>query len=129
MERGDHVLVAVPEFNGRVSPTFDFCHRVTLWRVDERGCRRVGVRVCRHSTTEERATQLRSFGVEMLLCGAIGDDAVRVLQACGIQVRMGSSGAVAHVVAAFVCGGLDDPRFCLPGFERTQSAVITKGEG
>jgi predicted Fe-Mo cluster-binding NifX family protein len=122
-------LVAVPEFNGRVSPTFDFCHRVTLWRMDERGCRRIGVRTCHQSTTDERAAQLRSCRVGTLLCGAIGEEAARVLRSCGIQVLMGFSGPVEQVVAAYVCGALEDPRFCLPGFERARgAAVVTGGE-
>jgi predicted Fe-Mo cluster-binding NifX family protein len=123
------VLVAVPEFNGRVSPTFDFCHRVTLWKVDVRGSRRVGVRTCRQASMGERATQLRALGVTVLLCGAIGNAAARTLEAAGLQVLMGIAGPVPEVVAAFVCGGLDDPRFWLPGFERHQGAATANEEG
>lgn len=123
------MLVAVPEFNGRVSPTFDFCHRVTLWRLDERGCRRVGVRTCRRSTVEERAAQLQACGVGVLLCGAIGSDAAHVLQTCGIKVVMGCCGPVLEVVAAMICGALGDPRFSLPGFERTGSVTVTMEGG
>jgi len=119
------VIVAVPEFNGRVSPTFDFCHRVNLWRVDERGCRRIKVRTCHGSTPEERAAQLRSCGVQVLLCGAIGAESARLLRAGGLEVVMGLSGTVCEVVAAWVCGALEDPRFSLPGFERDGSAAVT----
>jgi predicted Fe-Mo cluster-binding NifX family protein len=123
------VLLVVPEFQGRVSPTFDFCHRVTLWRVDDHGCRRVGVRTCKRSTTAERVERLESCEAEVLLCGAIGDEAVQLLQARGIRVVMGVAGPVAQVVAAFACGALDDSRYRLPGFERGGSAAVVGAEG
>ncbi len=122
------MLVAVPEFQGRVSPTFNFCHRLTLWRVDSLGCRRAAVKTCRRSTTEERARKLQGAGVEVLLCGAISEDAHGLLERCGIVVVDGLAGPVEQVVAAFMCGALEDPRFRLPGFERAGVAFFGESE-
>ena len=128
MRREDAVLVAVPEFKGRVSPTFDFCHRLTLWRVDSLGCRRTAVKTCRQSTTEERAGKLQAAGVEVLLCGAMSEAAHALLERCGIVVVEGLAGPVEQVVAAFMCGALEGPRFRLPGFERAGVDFFGKSE-
>jgi predicted Fe-Mo cluster-binding NifX family protein len=107
----------VPEFRGRVSPTFDFCHRVTLWRIDGSGARKVGTRRCRATSNRERIAALLAAGVEVLLCGAIAPESVEELGRHGIEVVLGLSGPVATVVAAYVCGALDQPQFRLPGYE------------
>ncbi len=41
------MLVAVPAFQDRVAPAFDFCQRLTLWRIDDRGCTLVARRTVR----------------------------------------------------------------------------------
>ncbi len=122
------MLVAVPEFKGRVSPTFDFCHRLTLWRVDSLGCRRAAVKTCKQASTEERAGKLQAAGVEFLLCGAMSGDAREVLERRGIAVVEGLAGPVEKVVAAFMCGALDAPRFRLPGFERAGVACFGESQ-
>jgi predicted Fe-Mo cluster-binding NifX family protein len=109
------MLVAVPTFHDRVAPAFDFCQRVTLWSLDERGCRLVGTRCCSHLGSGERAAKLQAMGAQMLLCGAIGGPVVEDLQSRGILVRSGLSGNVVEIVAALACGALDDVRFQMPG--------------
>jgi predicted Fe-Mo cluster-binding NifX family protein len=121
VSREELALIAVPEFRGRVSPTFDFCHRVTLWRVDGSGARRIGTRRCRATSSRERLAALLDAGVEVLLCGAIAPETLEELERIGIDVVKGVSGPVATVVAAYVCGALDQPQFRLPGYELAAS--------
>ncbi len=111
------MLVAVPEFQGRVSPTFDFCHRVALWRLDDRGVHSAGHRKCRDLGPRERAPRLQAMGVEVLLCGAIGKDLEEDIRSRGIEVVPGLTGGVAEVVAAYRCQALGQPRFRLPGVQ------------
>jgi predicted Fe-Mo cluster-binding NifX family protein len=94
---------------------------VTLWRVDGRGARSVGTRRCQATSSRERLAALLAAGVEVLLCGAIAPESAAELRARGIEVVMGVSGPVATVVAAFVCGALDQPQFRLPGYELAAS--------
>ncbi len=111
------MLVAVPEFRGRVSPTFDFCHRVALWRLDDRGIHCAGHRKCGDLGPGERASRLQALGVEVLLCGGIGRDLEEDLRSRGITVASGLAGEVAVVLAAYRCQALNEPRFRLPGVE------------
>ncbi len=109
------MLVAVPIFNDRVAPAFDFCQRVTLWRVDGLGCRLVSSRRCSCRGPAERAARLQAMGAHVLLCGAIGQPASEDLVTRGIRVRSGLCGNVMEIVAALACGALEDPRFQMPG--------------
>jgi len=109
------MLVAVPEFQGRVSPTFDFCHRVALWKLGDRGSRCAGHRKCQDLGPLERAPRLQAMGVDVLLCGAIGKDLEEDIRSRGIKVVSGLTGDVAEVVAAYKRQALNEPTFRLHG--------------
>ena len=109
------MLVAVPTFHGRVAPTFDFCHRVTFWRLDEQGVRKIADRQCKPLEPEEKAAKLQALGTELLVCGAIGCALETNLKSRGIKVLSGIAGEVPEVMAALACGALNDARFQLPG--------------
>ncbi len=109
------MLVAVPEFNDRVSPTFDFCRKVSLWRLDDRGLIRQGEKRCEDLQCRERAAKLVEMEVDVLLCGAIGTEAAEEIGRRGIEIVPGLSGRVLRVVAAYACGMSDRPEFRMPG--------------
>jgi predicted Fe-Mo cluster-binding NifX family protein len=109
------MLVAIPTFHGRVSPTFDFCRRVTFWRLDEGGFRKIADRRCKPMAPEEKGARLQAMGADLLLCGAIGQTLEMTLKARGIQVISGVAGSVLEVIAAFACGALNEARFQIPG--------------
>jgi len=109
------VLVAVPTFHGRVSPTFDFCHRVTFWQMEGLGFQKVADRKCRQADPYEKAANLQAMGTDLLLCGAIGQDLAMCLEARGIRVVPGIAGDVRGVLAAYARGGLGEPCFRIPG--------------
>jgi len=115
------MLVAVPALHDRIAPAFDFCQRLTLWRLDDRGCRLVARRRCAPLDPGEKASKLQALGAEMVLCGAIGSSLEEELAARGIGIRSGLSGQVVEVVAALACGALDEPRYQMPGANRPQS--------
>lgn len=52
------------------------------------------------------ATLLQQIGVEVLICGGIGDGARNMLKGNGIAVYAGNSGDAAEVAKRFVEGGL-----------------------
>ncbi|BDU73563.1 NifB/NifX family molybdenum-iron cluster-binding protein [Mesoterricola silvestris] len=109
------MLVAVPTFHGRVSPTFDFCHRVTFWQVEGMAFQKLANKKCRPTDPFEKAVRLQAMGTEMLLCGAIGTVLKIHLEAMGIQVLSGIAGEVREVLTAFTTGALHEPRFRIPG--------------
>jgi len=116
------MLLAVPTYHDRVAPAFDFCHRVTFWRLDGKGFKKIANRKCLAVGTEEKAANLQAMGTEVLLCGAISTTLEQSLNARGIKVLCGFAGEVVEVVAALASGALDDPRFQLPGANSKQPA-------
>mgnify|MGYP000960488608 CR=1 FL=1 len=116
------MLLAVPTFHDRVAPTFDFCHKVSFWRVEGREVRRITDRTCRAASAAAKAANLQAMGTDVLICGAVSRGLLEDLNARGIRVLSGLAGEVAEVVAAFAAESLANPRFQLPGAESKPSA-------
>lgn len=95
------MLVAVPEFAGRVAPTFDFCRHLTLWRVHALGTSYAGERWFTKKGTNYRLSVLLSNRVDVLLCGAIGKDVDRFLRYKGIQVVSRLTGSIPEIISEF----------------------------
>ncbi|MGB7624903.1 MAG: NifB/NifX family molybdenum-iron cluster-binding protein [Terriglobia bacterium] len=95
------MLLAVPEFNGRVAPTFDFCRHLTIWWIDAQRASLVSERWIRKRGLDARVQILLSNRVEVLLCGAIGKDLKQLLQLREIRVHSCFSGPVTDVVSTF----------------------------
>ena len=62
-----------------------------------------------------RAHQLRSLGVETLLCGALSSPFRLALEDCGIRVIPFLTGKTEELLQAWVCEGLDENHFRMPG--------------
>jgi len=107
--------VAVPDWQGRVSPVFDVAEHVVLVDLDDNE----GESRCKESlgnaTPHERARRLGELGVDVLVCGAISWPLEALLTTNGIRVISLICGEVAEVVRAVRDGTLNDERFAMPG--------------
>lgn len=98
--------VAIPTFNSRVSPRFDFAAKVLIAKVE------TGKVVDReyHSlinlNTIRRGTLLREQGVTVVICGGISNFSVRLLSENGIKVIPMIAGELEDVLEQFVIGHL-----------------------
>lgn len=107
--------IAVPDWEGRVSPVFDVAKQVLL--VDLGGEDNGG----RYTESlgslgpHDRARRLAELGVNVLVCGAISWPLEALLAACGIRVIPLVCGEVDEVVRAFRDGTLENERFVMPG--------------
>jgi len=107
--------VAVPDWEGRVSPVFDVAKQVLLVDLGhpDNGNRRwetLGT-----ALPHERARRLAELGVQVLVCGAISWPLEALLAAAGIRVVPLICGEVEEVVRAFRDGTLENERFMMPG--------------
>ena len=107
--------LAIPEFNGRVSPVFDSSRRLLLFEVD-------GKRVVNTSTIEwadtprtQRDKRIRSMGVDVLLCGGISHLLAEKIEEEGIVLIPWMSGEIQEMVCAFLDDNLNDPGLVMPG--------------
>ena len=105
----------IPVFKNRVSPVFDWCSNLLL--VEIQSGQEVGrSKVATADTNPVRqADQLVDLGASMVVCGAIGEILVGLIEARDIRVISGVSGDIDDVLAALIAGKLPHPRFMMPG--------------
>jgi len=114
--------IALPVWEGRVSPVFDTARRLLLVDCDDA----VEVARSEEPLTERlaprRAARLMDLGANVLICGAISRPLASMLASYGIQVVPFVSGDAEEVLSTYLSGGLRDPniapRFLMPGCRR-----------
>ncbi len=107
--------IAIPQWEGRVSPVFDVAGSLLL--VDVENGREI-LREQRRllgSDPLARADEFLSLGVEVLICGAISTPVEARLAASGVRVIGFTCGTVDEVLAAFLMGELSNRAFVMPG--------------
>jgi len=107
--------VAVPDWQGRVSPVFDVAEHVVLVDLDDNQDKSQHTQSLGSTAPHQRAQRLSEMGVDVLVCGAISWPLEALLTANGIRVIPLICGEVAEVVRAVRDGTLKDERFAMPG--------------
>lgn len=101
--------VAIPTFNSRVSPRFDFAAKVLIATIEN------GKIVDREHfsltnlNTIRRSSLLREQGVAVVICGGISTFSVRLLSENGIEVIPLVAGELEDVLEQFATGYLVAP--------------------
>ena len=121
--------VAIPHWQGRVSPVFDVASHVLLVDVDagmERG--RQDTRLDA-GVPRARASLLAGLGADVLVCGAISRQQETALSAAGVRVISYICGDVEEVLMAFTNGQLGEDGFLMPGRcgQRRRSRIRRRG--
>ncbi|MFW6147675.1 MAG: NifB/NifX family molybdenum-iron cluster-binding protein [Thermodesulfobacteriota bacterium] len=107
--------VAVPTWNGRISPVFDEASRLFVAEVRGKD---------EYSTFEtnmseyflpSKVMRLRGLGVDTLICGAISRPLADMVTTAGIRLIPWVSGMVEEVLQAFLSERLFDLRYAMPG--------------
>jgi len=107
--------VAIPHWNGRVSPVFDVAGALLLVDVADGQELRREEGPLTASDPLQRAKQVAQFGPEVLICGAISLALEAALASAGVRVLPFTCGRVEEVLAAFMNGQLTDGAFLMPG--------------
>jgi len=109
------MLVAIPQWRGRVSPVFDVAEQIVL--VELAGGREVArcLDTLPGGPPAMRVGRLAELGVEVLVCGAISRPLEWLVRAQSIEVIACICGEVEEVIQAFRNGSLDQDRFVMPG--------------
>jgi len=110
--------LAIPEFNGRVSPVFDFCRRLLVVEVSGDGSSELFKVDWSTPDVQNRADRLKELKIDALLCGGISSELVGAVARKGIQVFPWISGEIQEVLNAFLSNRLPDPRLTMPGCPR-----------
>lgn len=107
--------IAIPIWQGRVSPVFDVAGQVLLVEAEAAGEPARREETLADEEPERRAARLAELGVTTLVCGAISRPLQALLDARGIEVVSRVCGEVDEVLAAFLAGQLRAERFAMPG--------------
>jgi predicted Fe-Mo cluster-binding NifX family protein len=109
------MIVAIPVWQGRVSPVFDVAGHLLV--VELSGSAELARRLeaLPDETAERRAQRLRSMGVATLICGAISRPLEGLLAAGQIEVVPRVCGDAEAILQAYLSGELQDDQFAMPG--------------
>jgi len=107
--------IAIPLWQGRVSPVFDEANRILLVDISNKRekCR------CEESMAVqnpfERAKLLPHLGVDLLICGMISQIQQTALASTGIRIIPHICGSMEEVIAAFLDGRIENGALRMPG--------------
>jgi len=106
--------IAMPIWNGRISPVFDVAGRLVVLTLAD------GTVTGREETLigpnpAEKTRRLTELGANVLICGAVSQPLVLMIEQAGIQVISNICGETDQVAAAYLAGRLAEPDYLMPG--------------
>ena len=107
--------IAIPLWQGRVSPVFDEANRILLVDILERQEQHRQEEILTARNPFERAQLLPKLGVDLLICGMISQTQQTALASAGIRIIPCICGAMEEVIAAFLHGRLENGALLMPG--------------
>ena len=110
--------IALPIWNGRISPVFDAAKRVMIVELED-GLEKSREEVVLNEVFPlARAKKLAKTGAQVLICGAVSRSLALFVTGMNIQVIPWISGDAERVLSAFAGGKLFESRFRMPGCRR-----------
>jgi len=124
--------VAIPIWQGRVSPVLDTAERLLICEVG--AGEKLSPRTVEMPTDDirDRSVLMQRLGINTVLCGAVSRPLHDLLIRAGMAVRPWLTGVVEDVLAAYAEGQPDLDRFRLPGCGRRQRrgrSMRSRGRG
>jgi len=107
--------VAIPNWQGRVSPVFDVAARVLVVDIEDGQIQGRQVLPLDGEDLHSRVQRLADTGVEVLICGVLSRPLALALASAGVEVVPQTCGPVEEVLAAFAAGRLAQDAFLMPG--------------
>jgi len=105
--------IAIPTWNGRVSPVFDAAEKLLIVDIKENNeCSRFETEI-RRNNFPSKVVKLKELGIDTLICGAISMPLFYMVKNSGIYVIPWISGLTEDVLKAFLDERLF--QFLMPG--------------
>ena len=99
--------VAIPAFNGRVAPHFDFATQLLVVTIDDRKVEEEEELSLINLNPIRRINLLDELGVSVLICGGISCFSERLLASHGIDVIHMVQGKITEVIGFFINRKMD----------------------
>jgi predicted Fe-Mo cluster-binding NifX family protein len=107
--------IAIPLWQGRISPVFDEARRILLLDISEKQEQHRQEESLVAGSPFERAQLLPRLGVNLLICGMISHTQQASLTSAGIKVIPHICGEIEEVIAAFLDNRIESREFQMPG--------------
>jgi predicted Fe-Mo cluster-binding NifX family protein len=107
--------IAIPLWQGRISPVFDEARKILLLDVSEKQEQHRQEESLVARSPFERAQMLPMLGVDLLICGMISQTQQTALASAGIRTIPHICGQIEEVIAAFLEGRIESGEFLMPG--------------
>ena len=107
--------VAIPLWQGRVSPVFDEASRILLVDVRKKQEQHRHEESLIARNPFERAQILPKLGVDLLICGMISQTQQAALVSAGVRIIPHICGSMEEVIAAIIDGRIEDGSLLMPG--------------
>ena len=107
--------VAIPVWEGRVSPVFDAARRLMVVKLEggmEMDRREIPLA---EQSPSHRARRMADLEVDVLICGAISRSCVDLMDALKITVIPWVTGKPDEILSTFIAGELPNPQYAMPG--------------
>lgn len=109
------MLIAIPIWEGRVSPVFDVAQHVALATTEAGKVISTTEKALPVQDLSGRAKLLAEWKVDVLLCGALSGCVLHLLEESGIRVVPYVCGPVEQVLATFMENRLAERGLIMPG--------------
>ncbi|SEM04356.1 Predicted Fe-Mo cluster-binding protein, NifX family [Syntrophus gentianae] len=119
---------ALPVCGQDIALVFDDADFLLLIEAGETGSLREERLRCSGNSMIDRANQLRSLDVDLLICGAISCPLQRMIEAQGIDVIPFVRGKATEVFDAYCRNRLEDQRFLMPGRRTLSNGRLCRGQ-
>jgi len=106
--------IAIPIWNDCVSSAFDFAHRLLLVDIQNGSETNRSEISLDREPIPQKASRLKSLGVNVLICGAISRSLASLVAASGIEVLPYVLGPVDEILKAYLIGQLGQSKFAMP---------------
>lgn len=106
--------IAIPIWNDCVSSAFDFAHRLLLIDIQDGSETNRSKISLDPEPIPQRATRLKTLGVDVLICGAISRSLASLVEASGIKVLPYVLGPADEILKAYLTGQLGQSKFAMP---------------
>jgi predicted Fe-Mo cluster-binding NifX family protein len=107
--------VAIPLWQGRVSPVFDEASRILLVDFSDKQEQHRQEESLMALNPFERAQLLPKLGVDLLICGMVSQTQQTALASAGIRIIPHICGPIEEVIAAFIDGRIESGALLMPG--------------
>ncbi len=106
--------IAIPVWNNCVSSAFDFANILLLVDIQNGSENKRQEISLKTDSIFQKANQLKSLGVEVLICGAISRALASQVVSSGIEVLPYVLGPVDEILNAYMTGQLGQSKYAMP---------------